>query len=480
MTSLHRVAHPAGIGVERPPDRRVLIAAAVAAILTDLAVRSGVAGVAGTVLVAAVVCGMLASGRVQHVQARALLVAALPFGACLAVRMSPWLLPLDILAAASLLVSGASLARGGSVLDLPFADIAVRAIHALVHGLAAPAFLAEPLPQRRPAALLRGAALAVPLLVALGLLLASADAVFAGFFDWLSPVTVIVHGVLLAVGAWGMAGLLRVASAEDPPAAPRLPWRIGSGEATVVLGSIVALFATFAAAQVVAVTGGERHVLRTTGLTYAEYARSGFFQLLAVAAITLIALVGLRAVTDTDDASARRRFTILAELAAALTVVIVVVALRRLGLYQRAFGLTMLRLYSSVFAVWIGVVVVLAGCALAGLGARRAWFPASTAATGLVLLLGLNIANPEAIVVRHNLDRAASTQKVDPSYLGELSDDAVPAMVARLPGLPAPIRAEVLAAICGGREPPFDGWWASNAARRRAIDARRQACRVTR
>ncbi len=470
-------ARPLGMGVERPADRRVLVSVAVAALLTDLAVRSGVAGVAGSLLVVAVVVGVVVSGRVACVQATAVVAAAVPFGVFLSVRTSPWLLPLDILAIGGLLVLGTSLAGGGSLADLPIPSLAVRALHALGHGLAAPVYVVSPLGRRRPVAVLRGIGLALPLLVVLGLLLASADAVFAGFFKFWSPVTVIGHAVLLGVGAWGMAGLLRLTAAEPAPAVPTLPFRLGHVEAIVVLGSLVALFATFAFAQVVAVAGGGRHVLETAGLTYAEYARTGFFQLLAVAAITIVALVGLRAVTDLSVPAHRLRFTVLAEVSIALTLVIVVVALRRLGLYQDAYGLTMLRLFSSTAAVWIGAVLVLAGCALAGLAPARAWFPGATMVAGLALLLGLNIVNAEAMVVRHNVDRAVKTQKVDTTYLAELSDDAVPALVADLPRLPEPARAQVLAAVCDAYEAPFDGWAAANTSRRRAMDARRQVCR---
>ena len=489
MSTLHTPPAPAprpapldlGLGTRRPADRRVLVAAAAAAALTDLAVRSGVRGLAGSVLVVAVVAGLLATGRLDNPQARALAAAAAVFGVFLTLRASQWLLPLDVVACAGLLVLAASLAGDGSVLDLPFPDLAVRAGHALAHGLAAPAYLAAPAAGRRPSALLRGIALAVPLLAVLGLLLASADAVFAGFFDWWSPVTLLAHAALVAVGAWGMGGLLRLSSADPPPPTPPLlRAKVGAVEATVVLGSLVALFIAFAAAQLVALAGGADHVLRTAGLTYAEYARSGFFQLLAVAAITLVALLGLRGATAPGTEAERRRLTVLAEAVVALTLVIVGVALRRLALYEHAFGLTMLRLYSSCFAAWIGVVMVLVACAIAGAGRRRAWLAAAAAGTGLTLLLSLNVVNPEAVVARHNLARATSTQRVDPGYLGALSDDAVPALVAGLDRLPEPARSQVLAAVCGGDEPPFSGWWATNTARRRAVEARRRVCPVRR
>jgi len=95
---------------------------------------------------------------------------------------------------------------------------------------------------------------------------------------------------------------------------------------------------------------------------------------------------------------------------------------------------------------------------------------------GLAFLLALNVADPEAVVVRHNVARAAKTQKVDPSYLAELSDDAVPALVAALPSLPEPARTEVVAAVCDAPQPEFTGWAATNTSRRRAADARRRVC----
>jgi hypothetical protein len=81
------------------------------------------------------------------------------------------------------------------------------------------------------------------------------------------------------------------------------------------------------------------------------------------------------------------------------------------------------------------------------------------------------------VVVRHNVDRAARTQAVDPAYLAELSDDAVPELVRALPRLLEPARTEVLASVCAGRETELVGWAAANMSRRRALDARRQVCR---
>ncbi|MCA1691254.1 MAG: DUF4173 domain-containing protein [Actinobacteria bacterium] len=475
------------LGVERRSDGRVLAALSVAAVMTDLAVRSGVAGVAGSLLVVVVAASALASGRLPNRQAQVLVAASAVFGAFLTVRMSPALLPLDILAAGMLLIAGASLASRGSAFDLSLPQALSRAVHALGHGLAAPAFVIRTGEGDRSGALtpalLRGLAVAVPVLVILGLLLGSADPVFAGFFRWSNPETIILHAALLTVGAWGMAGLLRLASAHPVPATPNVRRPLGPVEATVVLGSLVTLFTAFAVAQLLALSAGGRHVIETSGLTYAQYARSGFFQLLAVAAITLLVLLAVQAATQLDDVAVRRRIVILAEAAVVLTLVVVLVALRRLGLYEEAFGLTMLRLYSQVFAVWVAVVFVALGLAVAGVGRGRAWFPAAAVVAGLVALLVLNVANPEALVVRHNVDHATRTGRFDPGYLAGLSDDAVPALVSSLSQLPAEAQATVRDLVCGSRSvrqdpSQFRGWAAWNHSREQAEEARAKLCHV--
>jgi hypothetical protein len=109
------------LAVRRPADGATWAAVAVAAVMTDVAVRSSPDGLAGTLLVALVAAGLLASGRVANPQARAVAGSAVVFGAFLSARTSPWLIPFDVLAIAGLLVLAASFAGGGSIpaLTLP-------------------------------------------------------------------------------------------------------------------------------------------------------------------------------------------------------------------------------------------------------------------------------------------------------------------------------------------------------------------------
>lgn len=480
-----RLARPAGGGV--------VVAALVAGVVADLAVRSGGA-LAGAVLVTAVAVMLLGTGGARGVQSRALIGVASVFGAFLALRASPWLLPLDVLASGALLALGASLAPGGSLLHLPLLGLAARGVHAGLHGLAAPAFvwqglgrLRSRLGRDRPAgggpgsgprwqATLRGISLALPLLVVLGALLASADVLFAHLLDWAPDVDNLGgHVALVAFGAWGMAGLLRLASARPLNPVPQRFALVGQVEATVVLGSVVALFAAFAATQVVGLAGGGRHVVETAGLTFAEYARSGFFQLVAVAAITFAVLLAVDVLAAPDPAT-RRRFLLLSEACVALTLVIVVTALHRLDLYENAYGLTMLRFYAAVFVVWVGICLVLLGGWFA-VHRRRAWFPTAAIGAGLAGLLVLNLVNAEALVVRRNVALAERFGRFDTGYLSELSDDAIPELVRSLPRLDAAAQAELRNHVCSVPSTPKGSWAAWNGSERAAIAARNKVCR---
>jgi len=471
-------------GLARRGDRGVVVSALVAGVLADLAVRSG-GGLSAALLVFVVGAAFLVAGRPTGWQSRCLIGAAVVFGGFLAVRSSPWLVPLDLLVIGGLLVLSASLARSGSMFDLPLSGLVARAVHAVVHGVAAPAFAVQGLPwlrsrsgaeQSTRMAALRGLSLAVPLLVVLGALLASSDVLFAHIFDFAPDVDEsIVHLVLIGLGAWGMAGLLRVAAATPPMSVPqRLPL-LGSLEATIVLASVVVLFAGFAVTQVVALAGGGRHVVETAGLTYAEYARSGFFQLVAVAAIALAVLLTVDAFTGSSSDRSRRRLVLLSEVVIALTLVVVVSALRRLDLYENAYGLTMLRLYAAVFVGWIGLSLLLLGAWILR-GRDRAWFPAAAIAAGLAAVLVLNVVNPEAVVVRRNVALAEQAGRFDSGYLSWLSDDAVPEMVRTLGRLPEPLRTSVVSDICNRPPRTTKGWAAWNAAHRAADDARREVC----
>jgi hypothetical protein len=299
--------------------------------------------------------------------------------------------------------------------------------------------------------------------------------VFASFlrFDWIPSLVDHVPGMLL--GLWLAATIFGQAQRRRAPASGPTRPLLGALEGSVVLGGVILVYALFALARLLVALRGDEYVLRTTGLTYAEYARSGFFQLLAAAALTVVVLIALRSVIDLPTTVSRRVFAILAAMAVVLTLVMVHSATVRLGLYDRAFGLTMLRLYSTIFAWWVGGVLVLVGASLCGLGSSRSWLPGAIATSALAVLLAVNVANPEKVVIRRNVAHAQETGRFDLDHASGLSADAVPALVDALDELPPEARASAPWLLCArDRRPADDSSW--NLAEQAAAAARARIC----
>jgi hypothetical protein len=202
-------------------------------------------------------------------------------------------------------------------------------------------------------------------------------------------------------------------------------------EVGIVLGLLDALFLLFVAVQVGYLFGGEGVVARDAAFTYAEYARRGFFELAAVTALALPILLSAHWLLRPGSPAARRLFRLLAGLLVGLLFAVVVSALQRMRLYTAEYGLTELRLYVTAFVLWIStVLLVFVFTVLVG-GGRR--FAAGALLSGLVAVLLLNAANPDALIARNNIARFESGERFDAFYLTSLSSDAVPVLVEALP-----------------------------------------------
>lgn len=471
------------LAVRRHADTKALVAMSASAVMADWALHGRFDGVGGALMFALVPAALVLTGRMRRPESLVALSLVPCFGIWLAIRTSPELIVFDVMAALLLLAVGASFAAGGSVFDLTIPRLLQRGFAFTAHFLAAPAFVVRPLRRHLPdraqkaTPVLRGLLIIAPVLFVLCGLLASADSVFASLFDVdLAIGNLAGHLALLLVGTWCSAALLRTASAGVPDAPGTVTWRIGAVEAIVGLAAVVALYATFVATQVVVWLGGADHVLGTKGLTYAEHAREGFFQLLAVSVITLVLLMTMRAATRLDSSRLHRWWLVCAEASVLLTIVIVGVALHRLAMYEDAYGLTTMRLYSTVFACWVGAVFVMLGCSMAQRNGGR-WFIGTSTALGLAALLVLNIVNPERLVIERNVDRLpSSVVPFDAGYLARLSDDAVPAARDALPKLTPDARARAIDVICQRHDASAVRWSNYNTSRAVARDVRDDLC----
>lgn len=391
-------------------------------------------------------------------------VAALALLSVLAFRNAWWLVTfcvLGALACAALAIVGGQLVRSilFSLVAAPFA--AFRGLPWVRGHIRPPE---DPGLVRRIAG---SVAATVAVLLVFGTLLSSADVAFSLYLDKLVPevnVGTTFRGVfLLAVG-----GLIAVAAVYTLAAPPDLSTvdkpstrRIGIAEWAPPIAVLTLLFSGFVAVQFTVLFGGQQHVLRTTGLSYAQYARSGFWQLLTVTLLTLVVLGGVTRWARRDRAVERNLLRILLGLLSALSIVIVVSALSRMYAYQKVYSFTGERIFVMAFELLLGAIFLM--IIVAGIRLQGKWIPSLTVGLAVAMLLSLAVLNPEGYAASRNITRYQKTGKIDAWYLRALSADATPALA----GLPDPVRRCTLSMIADDLAEP-DPWYAWNLGRDRA------------
>jgi len=290
-----------------------------------------------------------------------------------------------------------------------------------------------------------GLLIAMPILIIFGALLASADATFSsmlkGIFNINSP-DWFRHIPIIMFVSWLLAGLLRKAFlANNPiPATVQLPFefKLGITEMGIVLGSLNLLFLTFVIVQFKYFFGGAARVANLNGLTYADYARSGFFELVTVTALVLPLLLVAHWLLRKGNKTHEYIFRGLAISLIALLSVIMVSAFQRMRLYQQEYGMTELRLYVTAFMIWMAILFVLFGYTV--LRGQRERFAFGALISGLAMVVVLNVINPDAMIVRINAERARNGKQIDADYITSLSADSIPALMEAMPGISEPAR----------------------------------------
>lgn len=233
-------------------------------------------------------------------------------------------------------------------------------------------------------------------------------------------------------------------SLEVPEKQPR--FALGLTELATVLGSVNVLFATFVAVQLRYLFGGASLIEITPGLSYAEYVHKGFFELNTVVALVLPMLLMADSMLIRKSKMGLYTFRLLAGTQIALVLVILGSALMRMGLYQTEFGQSELRLYVTVFMGWLGTVcAIFAATVLSG---KRQRFAFASYLSGVAILLGINLANPDALIQTSNMALSklrpqdiglvlnSAPKPLDTAYALSLSSDGIPPMIDAIEELP--------------------------------------------
>jgi hypothetical protein len=288
---------------------------------------------------------------------------------------------------------------------------------------------------RRLATVLAGLAVATPVILLFGSLFGQADPLFRQAISRLfgfDLALVAEHMAFAGFVAWVAAGALRGAlwrEGRGPGLLPTLPsgGRVPAAAVLGFLGGIGTLFALFVGFQARELFLDSAEFQALTGVTISEYARQGFFELLMVAVLTLPMLLGSDWLLARRDPAETRRFHRLTAVVLVLLALVLASAYQRMLLYRDYYGLTEQRFYALAFMTWLAVVC--GWFAATVLRERRPGFVPGALVAGYAALLLLNLVNPDAVVARVNLGRAAQGAPFDAEYLASLSADAVPSIL---------------------------------------------------
>ncbi|MFI6758114.1 DUF4153 domain-containing protein [Micromonospora sp. NPDC050417] len=309
------------------------------------------------------------------------------------------------------------------------------------------------------------AAVSVCLLVVFGALFASADAAFADLLDALLPelsVGTVFRWIFVGLATGGLLlGAAYVLAAPPDLSGLERParHRLRRLEWAVPVALLDLLFAAFVLVQLANLFGGSAHVRETAGLTYAEHARGGFWQLLSVTVLTLMVIGGAVRWAPRETVAERLLIRVLLGALTLFSLVVVASALYRMNVYTQVYGATRLRLLVAACELWLGAVFLLV--LVAGVRLRASWLPRLVVGAAVLALLGLAVANPDRLIAERNVDRFLATDRLDLEYLSRLSADAVPA----LDRLPDPWRDCALREIAQDLTDHPDDWRSANLGR---------------
>jgi hypothetical protein len=495
MTSADSVGGRHRAEAERARAGWAIVAAALALGLAgDLLLRVGPWGLNAALWFAGLCVAAAALPRLKWLglpgpRGAAWLHAALAFSLLLMWRSSPVLQAVDVMAILFCLGMAAFPANAATYqlasLTEYAASLSVAALYAVVGGFELVIrhldwrSIGRPERSARLVAVGRGLAIAAVPMVVFGGLFASADVFFRGLLQEavpLSPAEALSHLLLWSLISWIAGGYLWgvfLAQRGPVPEAPRTPsLRFEFIETGVVFGLVDGLFLAFVGVQFRYLFGGAGRVESSSTLTYAEYARRGFFELVAVAVLVAPFVVITHWLLTRGQLRLQRFYAVFAGLLVALVYVVMASALQRMRLYQETFGLTELRLYTTAFMVWL--IAVFAWLTLTILRGRRDRFTFGVVMAGLALILGLNVLNPDAYIIRRNAAIADTGRRFDSQYALDLSADAVPSLIANFDVIVPDERcsaAKELRRRYAGAEEDWRTWTWSRLRARRAVES---------
>jgi hypothetical protein len=161
-------------------------------------------------------------------------------------------------------------------------------------------------------------------------------------------------------------------------------------------------------------------------LTYADYARRGFFELVIVSFINLTILLTCIKRVMTDTLFMKKFMQSLYSVLVIASGVLLISAWQRLALYEETYGFTVARLLAHFFMLFL---LVLFAYMLIRIWLENLPILHFYLISAFVFYTILNVINIEGMVVTNNIERYHETEKIDVHYLGFLGAEGITGLI---------------------------------------------------
>ena len=273
----------------------------------------------------------------------------------------------------------------------------------------------------------------VPLIVLLIFLLSGADKVFGYFvdkiFESFDIYDLILHGILIIIGFFIFYSFLwhgKYGESSNIGDKIKKEYKADNIILYIILSSVLILYILFCIIQFAYLFASAG---LPDGISYSDYAREGFAQIVVISGINLIifgCVIKFGKIHKPGEKDIVLK--IMLYVLVAVTGIMLTSGFMRLGLYIVKEGMTFLRLISAWFMIYLVLVLIL--CVIRLIKAKLPLI----VCCAILLLFSYNVLgyiNPDAFITKHNLSKYEELEynnKIDDwvEYaFNNLSDDAI-------------------------------------------------------
>lgn len=286
-----------------------------------------------------------------------------------------------------------------------------------------------------------GLAIALPLLIVVISLLSSADGVFGQLLfstpRWMDNLALdesLLRGIWIVIFCFVFFGYLwgfidsktyEWEQKSEESRVERVRWKLDPIILVTVLIAINIVYVLFVVVQFSYLFGAWEGAL-PEGSSYADYARSGFFELLAVTTINFVIMLGTLVYSGQEQRLLQKINNIMLYILVGCSGVMLYSAYTRLVLYEVVYGYTYIRFLVHAFMIFLAILLV-----IAGLRIHLHHIPLAKGYIVISLLayVVVNYAGMDTMIAEKNIERYRVSGVIDVDYLSSLSQDAVPLLL---------------------------------------------------